>query len=36
MAIGSTPAASSLETKTRLPRDFDIFSPSSEIIPAWL
>ena len=33
-AIGSMPAASSLETNTRLPRDFDIFSPSSLTSPA--
>lgn len=35
MAAGSTPARRSAETKTRLPFDFDIFSPLSATMPAW-
>ena len=33
MAIGSTPDSRSVETKTRLPRDLDIFAPSRPTIP---
>lgn len=34
MAMGSTPPLRSAETNTRLPRDFDIFSPCSATMPA--
>jgi hypothetical protein len=33
MVIGSTPAARNADTKTKLPFDFDIFSPSKPTIP---